>query len=170
MRLFFFGSLVDRDLLRLVLARDLATLTVRPASLPGWRRVRVLGESYPVIVPSADHVVDGITVESLRPDDLDRLLFFEGDEYALRPVDIVHDGAPARAHVFASTEILQATDRDWHLDDWRRAQKAETMYVTEEWMALHGRLSIEQAEELWDTVKARALARFAADQRRRRAG
>ena len=50
MRFFFYGTLMDRDVLACVLARPVIAAALKPATLRGWRRCSVRGASYPVVV------------------------------------------------------------------------------------------------------------------------
>ncbi len=46
MRLFFYGTLLDQELRRLVIGRDIA---VAAATLTGWRRLAVIRKPFPMI-------------------------------------------------------------------------------------------------------------------------
>ena len=83
MRLCFFCSLMNRDLLCRVVGHDCAALSFAPARLPGYQTNRVKDEDYPVLVQSAQGSVTGVVVEGLDQDDIDRIRFFEDDEYVL---------------------------------------------------------------------------------------
>jgi hypothetical protein len=76
--LFAYGTLMAKDGLREALGERADALTLRPARLPGWRRIwnvyrpewngGVLN-----VEPSADAIVVGMLVEGLRPGDLEIL-------------------------------------------------------------------------------------------------
>ena len=53
MRYFFFGTLMDQDVLSVVLGRRPAPGMIRSASLAGYRRFRARCESYPVLVAAS---------------------------------------------------------------------------------------------------------------------
>ena len=59
MAYFFFGTLMDREVLATVLDRAVAGDELRRAWLHGYRRVRAANVSYPILVPAAGLVVGG---------------------------------------------------------------------------------------------------------------
>jgi hypothetical protein len=65
LRFFFYGTLIDADVRRLVLGR-LAPDEVEPATLSGWRRVKLAGVTYPGIVPDAKGWVEGVLADWQR--------------------------------------------------------------------------------------------------------
>jgi gamma-glutamylcyclotransferase (GGCT)/AIG2-like uncharacterized protein YtfP len=81
MRVFVYGTLLDPALLARLTGR---TPIMRPASLPGWRRVRLRDAPYPTLVRGR-HTVDGALIEVDRPA-LRRLSAYEGPRYRLVPV------------------------------------------------------------------------------------
>src|SRR5690606_34715685 len=77
MRYFFYGSLADPDVLAAVLGR--ARVRAVPATLDGWRRWRVAGETYPLIAPAPGERVDGVAVEVTHAE-ARRLAWYEGED------------------------------------------------------------------------------------------
>ena len=59
MALFFYGTLMDVDVVAKVLARPFAERELVPAFLRGWRRLAVRNASYPVILPDPASRVEG---------------------------------------------------------------------------------------------------------------
>jgi hypothetical protein len=77
-RLFAYGTLMAKEALREALGERADALVLRPARLPGWRRVwNVYRQDWNGgvlnVEPSADAVVVGMLVEGLRPVDLEVL-------------------------------------------------------------------------------------------------
>lgn len=162
MRYFFFGSLMDADMRAVVLGRQ---QPAQAAWLPGYRRCRVRGESYPMLVPDAAAEADGIAVDGISPAQADRIAWFEDDDYALRPCRIrLADSRLAAAAVWLATHQLRPDPRPWRLAAWQRSEKVELLALTERWMALQGRLAPDQTGAAWEALKAEL-----AGQRRRRA-
>lgn len=181
MRLFFFGSLLDPDLFRIVIGRPLASVPHASARLDGWTPRRVAEEDYPVLVEEPDAAAHGRIVAGLSWGEIDRCLFYEGDEYDLRPIAVALDpaeaarvaqaGAPAEtpapqpdrlhAHAYLSNGSLTDTEEVWRLDAWQAAHKAESLAIAEAWMALHGRLTIAEAELHWDRIRNETCRRTA---------
>lgn len=97
MRLFFFGSLLDPELFEAVVGRPMASAVRAPARLGGWSARRVRGEDYPILVRTPGSHADGWVVAGLSWAEIDRVQFFEGDEYDLTPVTVAVPGPAAGA-------------------------------------------------------------------------
>ena len=122
--LFVFGTLMDPDLLTLVLGRALDPAGVVPARLRGWRRVHVAGRPYPMVVPHPGGRVEGLLLHGLGPVDLDRLAYYEGWEYRLAPQAVLDAvGRPVAARLYRAIGPVRADPRPWRLDRWRALHK-----------------------------------------------
>lgn len=125
MPVFFYGTLMDGDVLSVVLARPVAAAELEPAVLPGFRRVFVDGRNYPVLQPHPHSHVAGLLAHGLDDADRLRLVLFEGREYHLCPCAVV-DSAHGRhvpALVFLGDRSVRPTRHEWHLAVWRRRHK-----------------------------------------------
>lgn len=123
MRFFFYGSLMDADVRRLVLGR-LAPADAEPATLKGWRRVRLAGVSYPGVVRDARGSVAGTLVRGLGREARQRLIRYEGDGYALIPVTVATAaGRDCEALTFVSGEALKRAPGTWDFAVWQRQHK-----------------------------------------------
>ena len=130
MRLFFYGTLLDDDIRRLVLGRALDA-ALRPALLRHFRRVYVAGRPYPMILPHRGGAVQGAIAERLGRDELDRIQNYEGDSYRLErqmvlPLDGAsgESGAAVAAWLFRGAGATRASTRPWDLADWQAKEKA----------------------------------------------
>lgn len=129
---FFYGTLCDADVLTLILGYRPSPRQFRPARLPGWRRKRARGRSYPMLVRSAGGQVAGLLFQPARATDAPRLTAYEGPEYVSRNLtvrqgraDQASRAAPARARVFLPAgSSLPAGFDDWALPRWQRRDKA----------------------------------------------
>jgi hypothetical protein len=125
MRLFFYGTLLDADVLALVLGAEARGVALTPARLAGWRRERARGKTYPIILEDAAGAVDGAVTSALSRSAVDRLSTYEGPGYGLvacRPV--LADGSAVDAQVFRPTQRLAADGSPWDLVQWQAADKA----------------------------------------------
>ena len=94
--------------------------------LPGWRRVCIRGRDYPVVVPVAEEVVDGLLAEGLGREAVRRLAAFESDEYVNAERTVLVDGGRAlRARVFVAGPLARPTDTPWTVEVWQRCHKRE---------------------------------------------
>jgi hypothetical protein len=106
MRFFFYGTLLD-DALRRVVAR----------------------KHYPIIRRDAAASVAGAVTDTLGARDIARLRHYEGDGYELVAARIHdQDGADIAAQVFVPPEESGLVGAgDWNLDDWRREHRAAVL-------------------------------------------
>jgi hypothetical protein len=124
MRFFFYGTLLDRDVARLVLGRRLPPTAFIPAALPGHARRRVKGASYPIVVHDRRSEVAGAVVGGLSARDVARLAAYEGPRYRIAPLKVRIGGAMTMVSVFAPLEErFQPTSGDWNLTAWQRRYK-----------------------------------------------
>lgn len=135
--LFLFGTLMDTDVMARVLGRTFRADELVAASLDGWRRVRALNATYPLLLPDPDGAVDGVLFVRPSPRDLVRIRHFESEEYEARAATVrTPDGAAVPAFVFLALDKVFATDGEpWCLERWRRDHKAEFLVRCDAWMA-----------------------------------
>jgi hypothetical protein len=133
---FFFGTLMDRDVLERVLGRPVPEEQLAAARLPGYRRVRAAAATYPVLLPRAGGVVEGVVLRAATRRDVARILHFEQAEYEPRvlPVDLVGDGRRLEARVFMALDSMGLTEEDWDLESWAREHKAAFLARCDEWL------------------------------------
>jgi hypothetical protein len=121
MRFFFYGTLIDPEILQAVLQRSVDPIRRRKAVLKGYRRVYRRGASYPVILADTTAQVEGIVVSALTTRDIMLLTMYEGQEYEIRelPVSCLGTGLiPAR--VFLPGPGCEASSESWTPEDWNK--------------------------------------------------
>lgn len=125
--LFFFGTLMDPDILGLVIGRNVAAEELEPAVLRGFRRVRVRGASYPMLVADASGRVEGVLWRGVRAADRLRLDAYEGAGYRRTAINVeTRTGETVRAQVYCAVPgQLTPTDEEWDLGVWRKRFKSE---------------------------------------------
>ena len=161
MRIFFFGSLMDRDFLGLVLGRDVSGLHLEPAVLHGFQRRRARGETFPVLVPHPGGEVAGLVIEGVSPDEVGRLCYYETPDYALHPYLVETSADRSPAHVFVATGRLDAEDTHWEFEAWLATEKPLGLILAEALMR-HYDLGTPLAEidRLWPDMKEAAQMRL----------
>lgn len=125
MRYFFYGTLMDDDVRRVVLGRR-APRTVTPAVLEGWGRVLVAGASYPAIVRRAGARVDGVLARGIDAAAARRLDRYEGAEYVAIEAEVRTSArsTPVTAIVFVPRPgHVRTRAGKWDFDIWRRRRK-----------------------------------------------
>lgn len=135
--LFFFGTLMDLEVLAKVLARPVDPAELEPARLAGWRRVRARDRGYPLLLPEPGGRVDGLLLVSPSARDVARVRHFESGEYEPAPVTVERaDGGQVAAEVFLALEPVLASDGEpWDLAAWAATEKAALLARCAGWMA-----------------------------------
>ncbi|HEX6956822.1 MAG TPA: gamma-glutamylcyclotransferase family protein [Ferrovibrio sp.] len=132
MQYFFYGTLCDPDIRRLVLGYKPNRRQLRPAKLTGFRRKQGRGRLYPILIPAPGSVVYGELFQTMRPADVARLAAYEGSEYRARRLPVRPQGGRGsrRVQVFLAAHApngglaLPPHIQDWHPARWRRLHKA----------------------------------------------
>ena len=153
--LFVYGSMRDEDVRALVLGCGCGRPEVRtePAWMPGVAAALVPGESYPYLVAADGARAPGELIFGLDEKCLDRILFFEGDEYAFVECVVERlDGERAAAMHFGGVAIPEAPVVTWSLDTWQAQEKSRFLSMTREYMAVWRRATPAQAEALWQRL------------------
>ena len=151
--LFVYGSMRDEDVRALVLGRALPAGRTEPAWMPGAAVALVPGESYPYLVSAQGARAPGELIHGLEETCLDRILFFEGDEYALAECVVERAGGERVAAMhFGGAAIPEAPVVPWSLERWRAREKSRFLSMTREYMALWRRATRTQAEARWQRL------------------
>ena len=88
---FFYGILLDHDVMALVIGRRLPPSAFVPARLKGHVRRRAKGVSYPIAVRDPCGEVAGVVVSGLTKRDVERLSAFERPRYRIAPLKVTVD-------------------------------------------------------------------------------
>jgi hypothetical protein len=157
-RYFFFGTLMDRDVLELVLARPLDGDAFVRADLGGYRRVRVRKDTFPMLVEDPSASVPGIVFETRSAEEDARILFFEDFDYDLAPCRPMTKAGPVDAMFCGTQPEVEASDDSWSLDAWAERYKPGFLRLSKIYMDCYGRLSTEEAEPIWEQGRQRLIA------------
>ncbi len=140
--MFFFGTLMDTDILAAVLGRSPPSSEREVAYLRGFRRVFVSGRPYPMLIEHNGGRVEGVLIHGLGERDCARLAYYEGWEYVTAPVTIrTLSGKTIETEMFTCSSGILADNRDWRLDAWQRKHKPAALSAAKETMARFARVS-----------------------------
>lgn len=121
---FFYGTLLDPDVMALVIGRRLPPSAFAKAILPGHSRRRAKGATYPVVVRDAASHVRGVVVVGLTPRDVARLAAFEGPGYRIAPLKVRLGKGLAIVSVFEPIIArLQPSTSPWDYALWKARHK-----------------------------------------------
>jgi hypothetical protein len=125
MRFFFYGMLLDPELRRIVIGREIA---LTAATLSGWRRLAIADKPYPFIERDAAASVVGVATEPLDAGEVARLRRYEGDGYQLAAVEVREDrGSRIAAEVFVPPEGCFVGVGTWDLGAWQRDHRVAAL-------------------------------------------
>lgn len=123
--LFFYGTLMDPDLLGFLIGRPVEPGELLPARLGGARRVRVRGASYPMLLADPRASVEGRLWHGGTAEERARLDAYEGPAWRLVPAEVeLASGERVAARVYQVIEgTLEPTDEPWDLAHWQARYK-----------------------------------------------
>ncbi len=165
--LFFYGTLCYSPLLELVLGRPSENIDITPAVLPEHAVHAVQDQVFPMIVPSPGQDANGVFVRGLSPEDIDRLVFYEGGfDYDLQPMNVrFSDGSNTKAQVFFPEAGLWQPGKLWSIQDWAEEWGEITLLSADEVMAHYGRVDAKAIVRSFPAIRTRAWAKVAAKER-----
>ena len=124
MRFFFYGILLDPDVMALVIGRRLPPRQYVAATMPGYARRRAKGASYPIVLPDPRGEVAGAVVGGLSTQDVARLAAFEGPRYRIASCRVRINRAFTSVSVFGPVEErFEPVEGQWHLAAWQHRDK-----------------------------------------------
>lgn len=150
---FFYGTLRDDDLRRIVLGRSAVPSRMVPATLPGYRRIRLVERSYPALIADPRSAADGCLVGGLDEATAARVSYYESDDYDATEVRVETADGVEPAWVFLPGRAMRMTPAPWDIELWRRRFKPRACAGARAWMG-----NLERPE----------MTRLAADWRARR--
>lgn len=114
MILFLYGTLLDPGVLARMSGERALARRMRPARLPGWRRVHLRGTPYPTLLRDVASVVEGAALR-VGAAALARLSAYEGSAYALAPVTVATARGAVRARAWIAPPWRADRARPWHM-------------------------------------------------------
>ena len=154
--LFLFGTLCHLPLLRIVLGRD---PDAQDATLADFAAYWVQGQPFPMITAEPGGQAQGILLQGLSQEDLDRIVFYEaGFDYDLVPVQVAAAGASHPAVMFQCEEGRWPRGAIWSLADWAARWGAISEGAARDVMARRDTHSTAQIAGMLPFFRARAWA------------
>ena len=161
--LFIYGTLGHPPLLRAVLGTAVQGVTMKPATLPGWRVSAVAGEVYPMIAPEEGAKARGLLLTGLSGEALARADFYEAiSDYRRRPVEVqLRDGSVVDTSVYVSEgDDAPVPLGAWSATDWEAQWADISVLAAEEVMDWMGRVSPAEVGRRYQVICTRAQARI----------
>ncbi len=149
---FFYGTLVDADVRRLVLGREVPDAEVRPAELAGYQRYTVREQPYPAAVPQPGATIDGVVMSGASLIDAAMLTCFEGADYEAQLCRVTSSANGNRdqdAWVFVASDRVPRGEPSWSIDEWRARHKPAFLEIAANWLGGISDADLSAAEDLW---------------------
>ena len=160
---FFYGSLMDLELLEAVIDRASAHLAFTPGWLEGFAAETAQGYTFPTLIENRHSRVDGLVTQGLTDDDIARIAYFEDTEYQPVPIDVSTADSDIAAQVFMATTTLNSTGEAWSFEHWRQHHKPLLVAITRKVMREHyGITPFEEIDAHWHRIKAELEAQMSA--------
>lgn len=148
--IFIYGTLLDNDILDLVLGRTVSKEQRFAATLLGYEKFTYPGDSFPILQTRLGAQAEGAVLFDLTSEDIDRMHFYEGDEYGFTEVEVVlEDGRLCRAFYNKASDEHIISNELWQLNQWQQTHKATFLDYTARYMALYGKMSVDEADAVW---------------------
>ncbi|RKF17262.1 NUDIX domain-containing protein [Roseovarius spongiae] len=161
--LFFYGTLRDPELLRIVIGTDPDDMRITPAVLPDHAVDWARGQSFPTLTPQAGAQAEGLLATDLSEAEVARFDFYEGSfGYRLRAVEVRAGGEARTALVYFPDPGLWERGARFDLGDWQARFGPLARLSAVEEMSYFGRISGEELSRRVPMIRARAAARLAA--------
>jgi nudix-type nucleoside diphosphatase (YffH/AdpP family) len=152
--LFFYGTLRHLTLLEAVLGRPAEGLGFDADSLPGFALRDARDGGYPVLVPEDGASCDGIRINGLSDQDVERLDYYEGAFEYRRENKVLRSGF--EVPVYIPSAAVAHSDDPWSFTDWRAEYAAVQEVAAVEFMSYAGRLAPTEAARHVPRMRARA--------------
>lgn len=120
---FFYGSLMDADILSAVAGERIPPGRLIPARLAGYERLSARYNVFPLIVEYPGAEVAGMLVRGIDAAAARRLVRYEGPGYVLAKRPVTTAEGRTEALVFISSRPGRTSGKPWDFDTWRRRHK-----------------------------------------------
>jgi hypothetical protein len=132
---FFYGTLMDAAICARVTGMAVTAAKLRPATLDGYRRVRVAEQHYPAIVPAPGSRVTGCLLRNAPPEAQRRLALYEDDTYEAKWLRVSGvGGIKTTALAFVAGPRMQLTGEEWDYEAWRRRHRRPFLLGLDRWV------------------------------------
>ena len=158
--LFFFGSLVSEEMMKIVLGHSINKLIYREAILNGYSLQKVKDENYPALFKNQDAKVNGVLVKGFNQKDMRRIQFFEGEDYNLNKMTVEVSGNAEHALVCCATNNISTSEEKWVFEEWSKSTKYLDVEVAKIHMSYYDKLSSRQIENIWEDIRKVAFKKF----------
>lgn len=166
MDLFIFGTLLHVPLLQTVSGDTEIATRIRWAVRPGYRVARVEGQVFPMILSDPDGVAEGMIVEGLDGDALERLDYYE-KAFGYDRVEFAvlgEDQQPRNVTAYVPEADRWQPAEDWDREAWIESYGDVTTLTATEAMSAMDQMPAAQMGIQYPQMMARAASQLRAAQ------
>lgn len=133
---FFFGTLMDVDVLSRVVSRPVAPHELDEAWLWGYRRHAARNAPYPVLRPHRARHVKGRLFRPRSTDERARVDHFESEEYEPEIVRVQQGTRVVAVNCYLDLDaVFEVADAEWSLHRFQDVDKPRYLAACDGWMA-----------------------------------
>lgn len=133
MNYFFYGTLMDKDVLEAIIGHQVRPNRLEAAILDDFRRVCARGgATYPVILEAKGKTVNGLLFKNVTGAEAQKIRIFEGAAYKEDSFAVHTKGGTAYAEVFIPKSETQGSSMPWDFDAWKLNYKQAFLNLVKE--------------------------------------
>ncbi len=153
--IFLYGSLMDVDVRHHVFADSIAGSEVCSAVAYGYKTMTYPGENFPVLVVDPAARARGQVLLSPGTEALERMAFYEGNEYAMASLDVeLEDGRTLVAHYNQACNENLLCVNPWCFQQWQLSERDALVEMSRQYMErCWGKMSVEEADAVWRELR-----------------
>jgi len=151
--LFVFGTLLDPDIKEEVFGSEIKNITAQKAFAKGFTAKEYPGHSYPILLKHDGSTTQGLMLCGLSELATKRLAFYEGDLYQLQTITVEIETKHTVEAIYHATGNIEANSfKKWTLSDWQENHKDDYLKKCRAFMTYFGKITAEEANELWEKL------------------
>ena len=154
---------MDPDILTLVSGMSLPDLTIDNTLVRGYAQREVAEESYPVLIEVAGASCEGLLINGLTDTAMQRIHFYEGEEYQLSDIDVelmtaasqtnvdspLNGAAIRQACYYREAGAYTTLAQSWSFSRWVAEEKTAFLPRVADYMSLFGTMTMAEADAFW---------------------
>lgn len=161
--LFFYGSLRDKALLRIVLGDDDANIELIDANLADHKICWVKDQGFPIVLHQVGETAQGLLAKNLTDDHIKRLNFYEGGfAYDLVPAKVSTPTGQQNCEIYWPPENQYQAGDPWHLIDWQQKWGDLSRLAAIEAMSYFGDIDADTLQRRFNMIRGRAASKLRA--------
>lgn len=133
----FFGTLMSKNLLEIILDRDLNNLNFHKGFIYNCKLFKVNNENFPYleITNKETDIVRCIYIDNLSSLDFRKITFYESIEYKIKEIEIIVESKKINSSYF-SLITNNKSKNEWIFQEWKINFEKNACMAAKKWMVL----------------------------------